>query len=439
MSNLPFFEYTEKPLPFSTEEAKKFEQFLVNNSLSEVFSITPSKIKAKNYVGVIKYKKHQFEILPKLLGKGEQDRDTILKNLFYMLSYTKKLDIKEKDVAKLSKCENPFLEVLIGIYANSLLDSLLRFIPKNYVLQEENLGWLKGKIKFNENIKENLTNKARFYCEYDEFFEDNLLNQLFNYVCLMLSKVTSNEQNRKTLKKIINIYSEVSFVPVNKEKIQNLKLSRSQMSFEKPFRLAKMFIENSSVEMSAKKFNTIALIWDMNLLFEEFIYEFIRKKFPEIRVEFQKKKNLIQESFLMDDEQNWQKRGTKRKITRSDIVLTLPNGQKVIIDTKYKELNDNQSNFDPADFYQVLAYKQLHRNKSEEVFPEVVLLYPQSLKNNSAFKWKHSVNNQNGDCVYIFSVSLCKDLKENIYLYQELDNLIEILKEEERVLCQQSL
>ena len=435
-NNKIFYEYkniTFEEAGLKPDEADALESFLASKKLNEVFSFSRSKITAKNYVGVIKYKNHQFEILPKLLANKETHSDqSILENLFYMLSYTRQLDIKNIDIAKLAKNKNHFLEILISIFANSLYENLLRYIPKNYVLREENLTYLKGKLKFNENIKYNSINKARFYCEYDEFCEDNLLNQLFYYVSVMLSKITSNEDNKKHLKQIINIYSEVSFVEITSEKIRNLTLSRSQMSFEKSYNLAKMFIEKSSVEMSSRKFKTIALAWDMNQLFEEFIYEFIRKNFKDIKVEYQKKAGMIKESHLLNGE-DWQKQRAKSKITRSDIVLTLypktENEQKIIIDTKYKELNNSQSNFDPADFYQVLAYKQLHSKK--EFSPDIVLLYPQSLVENSEFRWRHSVNNENNDYIYMFSVNLHEDLKNNKNkLYDEIEKLIKILQKE---------
>ncbi|MEI8389582.1 MAG: hypothetical protein WCG23_06810 [bacterium] len=419
MKSQTFFEYDfakdqdgkklELDSIFENEDAKKFELFLEKNKLTKVFNITQTSIQAQNYVGVIKYKNYQFEILPKLLGKNEEDRDTILKNLFYMLSYTKQLDIKDNDVAKLSKTENPFLEVLIGIFASSLLDSLLRFIPKNYVLQEDNLKYLKGKLNFTENTKKNIINKACFYCEYDEFSEDNLLNQLFYYVCLMLSQLTKTDENKRTLKQILNIYSEISFVQITKEKIRNLKLFRSQKSFEKSFNLAKMFIENSSVEISSKKFKTISLMWDMNLLFEEFIYQYLRKnqhKVPEIsKIRYQNNEKLVKKSVNLLEETN-HKRSFKN--TYTDILIELYDGRLIILDTKWKLNDGNKNEFKNADIYQLLAYKEIHNrlNENQQIYP--VLAYPLTKED---FAWQHEVDE--GKEVLLTCFDLRTNLKEN--------------------------
>ena len=169
------------------------ENYLERNKLSSALKVTASGVKARNFVGVIKYKNIQFEILPKLISeyeeedklsreKREEQNQTILKNLVFMLSYTKNLDVKSTNSAKLSKTENPFLEVLIREYAESLFESLKRLTPKNYIREEDNLNYLKGKLKFTENLRYNSANQAKFYCEFDEFSEDCVLNQLFNYV-----------------------------------------------------------------------------------------------------------------------------------------------------------------------------------------------------------------------------------------------------------------
>jgi 5-methylcytosine-specific restriction endonuclease McrBC regulatory subunit McrC len=99
--HIPLFEYQE--CKFSDLQIPKgvsnpfldnvfvdgLEKFLQKSGLDNILSFSRSGIKPASHVGVIKYKNIQFEILPKLLAKNE-NRDQILKNLLYMLSYTKK-------------------------------------------------------------------------------------------------------------------------------------------------------------------------------------------------------------------------------------------------------------------------------------------------------------------------------------------------------------
>ena len=341
----------------------KLQAYLKCQKLESALKVTRHGIKTKSWVGVIKYKNLHLEILPKLISEdanndkkiSEEERNIILKNLIFMLSYTKNLDIKTNDNAKLSTEKNPFIEILIREFATSLFEALKRLTPKRYVREEENLNYLKGKIKFSENIRYNCTNQAKFYCEYDEFSENNLLNQLFLFVSTCLYNISNNSYNKKTLKFIINYYSDISFVRFDKFKVRKIKLTRNQELFKKSFNLAKMFVEQTSVDLSKNKFENITLVWDMNKLFEEFIFELIKRKIPECSPIAQKTKRLLRST-----------QETKRD-TKVDILIQHP---QIIIDTKYKKFT-NFDDISSADIYQVTTYCLLHNYK------RAILLYPQ--------------------------------------------------------------
>lgn len=326
----------------------KLQAYLKCQKLESALKVTRHGIKTKSWVGVIKYKNLHLEILPKLISEdanndkkiSEEERNIILKNLIFMLSYTKNLDIKTNDNAKLSTEKNPFIEILIREFATSLFEALKRLTPKRYVREEENLNYLKGKIKFSENIRYNCTNQAKFYCEYDEFSENNLLNQLFLFVSICLYNISNNSNNKKTLKFIINYYSDISFVRFDKFKVRKIKLTRNQELFKKAFNLAKMFVEQTSVDLSKNKFENITLVWDMNKLFEEFIFELIKRKIPECEAIAQKPKRLLKRENVI------------RRDTRIDILIQNP---QVIIDTKYKKFTDFDD-ISSADIYQVTTY-----------------------------------------------------------------------------------
>lgn len=359
--NLVFKEYQEKEI--ENCDLDKLQAYLKCQKLGSALKVTRNGIKAKSFVGVIKYKNLHLEILPKLISKNannsneiqEEERSIILKNLIFMLSYTKNLDIKTNENAKLANEKNPFIEILIKEFATSLFEALKRLTPKKYVREEENLNYLKGKIKFSENIRYNCTNQAKFYCEYDEFSENNPLNQLFLFVSTCLYNISNNSYNKKLLKFIINYYSDISFVRFDKFKIQKIKLTRSQEFFKKPFNLAKMFVEKTSVDLSKNKFENITLVWDMNKLFEEFIFELIKRKIPECSPIAQKTKRLLRST------------QETRRDTKVDILVQHP---QVIIDTKYKKFT-NFDDISSSDIYQVTTYCTLYGYK------KAILLYPQ--------------------------------------------------------------
>lgn len=372
----------------------KLQAYLKCQKLDSALKVTRQGIKTKSWVGVIKYKNLHLEILPKLISAdvnndnkiSEDERSIILKNLIFMLSYTKKLDIKTNDNAKLATEKNPFIEILIREFASSLFESLKRLTPKRYVREEENLNYLKGKIKFSENIRYNCTNQAKFYCEYDEFSENNLLNQLFLFVSTCLYNISNNSYNKKTLKFIINYYSDISFVRFDKFKVREIKLARNQELFKKPFKLAKMFVEQTSVDLSKNKFENITLVWDMNKLFEEFVYEILKRQ-TSLSVSAQKGKRLLKNV------------DSKIRNTYVDILITKP--QKIVVDTKYKELQSIQD-FDNKDAFQVITYCLLHNTN------KAVLIYP---KFNNNINKNYELNIDKKVCPFFIENNPCNKEK----------------------------
>ena len=386
----------------------KLHHYLECQHLDSVLKVTPSGIETTSWVGVIKYKNTHFQILPKLICNNE-DKENILKNLIFMLSYTKKLDIKTSNESRLSTAKNPFIEILIREYAKSLFECLKRLTPKKYVREEDNLNYLKGKIKFAENIRYNSSNQAKFYCEYDEFSENNILNQLFLFVSTCLYNISNDSYNKKTLKFIINYYSDIQLVRFDKFKAEKIKLSRNQELFKKPFNLAKMFVEKTSVDLSKNKFENITLIWDMNKLFEEFVFEIMKKNETELGWKFtaQKGKRLL----AGDD--------NKKRDTYVDIFAE--NGKdKIILDTKYK-IFTGTDDFSNADVFQVSTYCLLHNAD------KAVLIYPRwnkEVPNVPSFK----LNTDERDIKINFkTIDLCyTNLKQ--HLEEIRDDIKEILK-----------
>lgn len=373
-----------------------------SKDLKNIFTFTSKGIKSTQHVGVFKYKNHQIEILPKLLAENNQDRKTLLANLLYMLSFTRHLDIKETDMAKISKYRNPFLEILIKIYADSLFDCLKRYIPKSYVSEEDNLNFLKGKLKFPKHILKNFANKSKFYCEYDEFSENNLLNQLFYFVSHSLYSLTFDNDNKRKLKFIIDFFWDIDLKKINQFKIRYLKLTKAQILFTKPFMLAKMFLEKSSIDISQHKISSIALIWDMNKLFEEFIFEFIKRHKDRIDeqlacLEPQKKKKLL--TYIKSEP--YENKDKEIGNTYVDILLQYTE-KCIVLDTKYKNNDGSIGNFLNADIFQMLAYETLHGTYKS------ILLYPAITAEDEAIHL-YKINQTNNNIV-----------TANIYLGYEL-------------------
>ncbi len=344
--------YAELGLTF--EKASKLKEFLESKQLSKALDFKLSGLKTGSYVGVIKYADFQLNIIPKIIGNTDS---ACLENLAFMLSYTRQLTIHTTGQAQLTNCKNPFLEVLIAHYADILLKALYRHIPHSYETRVANLPTIKGKIMFAQNIRQNLGNLARTYCQFDEFTPDNLINQTFKFVSYALQKLTKTPQTHQKLLKINAIYDEVELRPVSYAETQKIILNRNQTIFKEPLELAQMFLQNSTISLHNHTFTNLAILFDMNKLFEEFVYMALTRTHPQWNIKAQNTKQIITSINNIP--------GTDYNI-RPDIIVN----ENTIIDTKYKIIDLPNKKPSESDIYQMLTYSRFYGIKN------IILCYP---------------------------------------------------------------
>lgn len=340
-------------LGLNQEQAKKFQKFLEEKQLTHALDFGLEGITTCAHVGIIRFADFQLNILPKIIGEEDS---LCLENLMFMLRYTRKLEIHSMDSAEISQTKQPFLEVLIAHYANILLNALQRHIPHQYETQEDNLPTVKGRILFAKNHLVNATNLARTYCQFDEFTPDNLLNQTLKFVSHALQKLTSVSQTRQKLLKINAVYEDVTLRPVAYAETQKIILNRNHTMFKEPLELAQMFLQNSTISLHNHTFTNLAILFDMNKLFEEFVATALEQAFPG-QVKIQNKLKIIEDIDGIP--------GTSYTI-RPDILF----GKDTIIDTKYKRLSLPEDKPSEADIYQMLAYNRFYNRKN------IILCYP---------------------------------------------------------------
>ncbi|MCY4523889.1 MAG: hypothetical protein OXB84_04030 [Halobacteriovoraceae bacterium] len=374
-------EYKSDPASRFNPQEIKFLRHLSENLIprGKIFDIGPDSIRARNDVGVISFGRHQIEILPKLLGRSGK-KSSIIENLTHMLSYTDKMPVFDNEIGSLSSSQLDFLDIYIKIFAQKLSSALKRGIPHRYIIERDNLNFIKGKILIKENIKKNFIQKERIFCEYGSFSENNIINQTFRSVLEKILPLTRNDSIRPKLKHCLRYLADVKKKNITYHNIKAIKISKANAHVSEVFEMAKFFLKGLRQELSSGHEKVHAIIFDMNELFEEFIFKFLESKKSILgikEISFQRRKRLI------TDVTDLFSNKTSRKglmDTYLDIFITLKDGKKVIIDTKYKLLNeDGQHHFNikNADIYQMCTYQGLY---GYEKRPEILLLYPQNKK-----------------------------------------------------------
>jgi len=366
--NIILKEYeTTEPWDLNSKDILEAEK-LNKISKTEIFEIKANNIiRAKQYVWIVKINNKNIQVLPKIFW---DNNEKITKNLLYMLSYTKKLNIKESDIANLWKIDNLF-EIFIYIFSKWLIELLKKDFKKNYNLIQENSSFLKWKLLFSKHIKINLFNKSKFFIKYEKMDENILLNIFFNSLCNKLLKKTKSNINYKLLSQCCFILKDIdNKIFKTAQDLKSIKLNKKNISYKSIFSLWKMLYFWNSPDFSKNLEDNFSLLFDMNLLFEEFIVEFMKRNTKKIDQNINSISSQVANKYVF----------TNNKFTlKPDILVSYKDDNILIIDTKYKKLNKDKSNFwvSSWDIYQMFVYWMRYFWKFNiEKEKKIILLYP---------------------------------------------------------------
>ena len=337
-----------------------------------------NKIKFINYVGIIKVNNLIVEILPKISLSNDIIKDREM--LMFMLSKCNKLSVDIKELLNSNILNNSLLDILAKVFSKKLLSELAKGLYREYVSREEALSMIKGKILISKSIKENTINKNKMNCKYDEFTEDNLFNAILKRAINVILFSTKNDDVKKELNSINNIFSDVSDIYIPNNIILNYNLNRMNNRFLECFTLAKLILLNSSMDKSLGKENGFSILFEMNYLYEEYIGVLLKEVFNDTNISI----NTQEKSrYLL-----WNTLKERNEIAlKPDIVIYKDNKPKVIIDTKWKSSSINNIEiYSQSDIYQMYAYITTYAECEE-----CILLYPK-FEDISHSYWKLNQN-----------------------------------------------
>ena len=362
----------------SISEYKNICVYLKKNIGNKSIVYDYNKIKFINYVGIIKINNLIIEILPKISLSNDIIKDREI--LMFMLSKCNKLSVDIKELLNSNILKNSLLDILAKVFSKKLLNELQKGLYREYVSKEEALSMIKGKILISKSIKENTINKNKMNCKYDEFTEDNLFNAILKRAINVILFSIKNDDVKKELNIINNIFNDVSDIYVPNNIILNYKLNRMNNRFLECFTLAKLILLNSSMDKSLGKENGFSILFEMNYLYEEYIGVLLKEVFNDTNISI----NTQEKSrYLL-----WNTLKERNEIAlKPDIVIYKDNKPKVIIDTKWKSSSINNIEiYSQSDIYQMYAYITTYAECEE-----CILLYPK-FEDISHSYWKLNQN-----------------------------------------------
>jgi 5-methylcytosine-specific restriction enzyme subunit McrC len=367
-----------------TEELSRLYQYNDNNK-NIYFTGIRNGIKLKSYVGVIQIGGLTLEILPKAhnivahsLKQHGDVSNRWQKVLLYMLRECKLVRLDAVSEANLNKRYNSILDIYFEIFLDEVETLIKHGLIKKYQKNQGNVNALKGQLIFNKHIERNLIHQEQFYTKHEIYDSDHLINQILKRALLILKQISANFCIKDRISRINMDLPTITEVAIKKHDFERIPNNRKTQSYKEALKIAKMIILNYSPDIKNGHENMLALLFDMNALWEEYIYRMLVKSKPEdTDIKFQ------------DPQHFWETRTVKPDIV---IERNNENGDKetIIIDTKWRIPENNQ----PADN----ELKQMYVYNMYWNAPRSILLYPElnpQLENFGSF---HKGRNSDNYC-----------------------------------------
>jgi 5-methylcytosine-specific restriction enzyme subunit McrC len=318
---------------------------------NKYFTIIHKGILFNSYVGVIQIGGLTVEILPKADNNDNPDKKTWQNVLLNMLKVCKHIQVDNVSETNLNKKYNSILEVYFEMYLNEIENLVKKGLIKKYRRIQSNQNALKGKLVFSQNIQKNLIHKERFYCEHQLYDKDHLIHQILYRGLLILKDLVNNHLKDK-LSRLLFEFQDYQQVNINKSNFDKLVNDRKTTPYLRAIDISKMIILNYSPNLNSGNDNMLTLLFDMNKLWEEYIYRILQKHKPiGYLVSFQ------------NSDKFWE-----HKTIRPDIVIKNDKNENFVIDTKWKIIKENNPSDD--DLKQMFTYN-LHWKANN-----TMLLYP---------------------------------------------------------------
>lgn len=320
------------------------------------YSLIHNGVRFNEYVGVIQVGETTIEVLPK--ADRNEDKSYWQKMLIGMLQSVGIFDIHAPSSASLQLKANSILDLYFELFVSELEFLIHAGLVKKYKKTESNQNALKGSLNFPKHMSKNVVHKERFFVNYTIYDKDHKLHQILYKALKVLKQVNTNSVLNSKIGALFLDFPEVYDIKITETLFEKLHFDRKTVSYRTSIDIAKLILLNYHPDLSKGRNDVLALMFDMNLLWEQFVYKSLfRHKSKEEEIFAQHIRNFWKPQY-----------GYKSKMKPDIVLKNKITGKSIVLDTKWKNLNGY--NPSPEDLRQMFVYmKYFNANKVALVYP----------------------------------------------------------------------
>lgn len=216
---------------------------------------------------------------------------------------------------------------------------------QGYRMEESALPTVRGRIRFDDQIRDRFGVMPPVEVRYDEFTDDIELNRLIKAAIGRIGRVVvRSDDSRRALRSFDGIFVRVASIEYGRNAIPDPTFNRLNEHYKAAIRLAQLILRSTSFDVRQGEVSSLAFLIDMNRVFEDFVVFALRDEL-----------GLDERQFPQNG------RGKRLKLDelgriplKPDISWWADRRCLFVGDVKYKRTrNEGVPN---ADLYQLLAY-----------------------------------------------------------------------------------
>jgi len=335
-------------------QQKHFKALVKLNELhgNKYFTVGYKKITFQQYVGVLQVDDLCIEVLPK--ADRNAAKPGVWRNvLIDMLKATRKLKVNQVEHANVTKQSKHLLDIYFQWYLDEVQKLIHQGLIKKYDRKQGNLTSLKGKLVFAKQISQNLVHKERFYTEHQVYDKDHLIHRILHQALGVIEQFTRGGYLYGKCKSVQLDFPEVKVIQATAATFNQLTIGRKERPYTTALEIARLIILNFAPNVKSGNEKMIALLFDMNNLWEEYVLVQLKKACwnSDYRVLGQRSKTFWNGISL-----------------RPDMVVMKGDKTEFIIDTKWKIIDQHKPSTN--DLRQMYVYNEYWQA------PKAILLYP---------------------------------------------------------------
>lgn len=280
-----------------------------------------------------------------------------------------------------------------------------RGLLRGYLTEEDALHTVRGRIRFDEQIRRRYGIPLPIELRFDEFTEDILANRLVKAAMARLRHMTlRSSEARRGLGWIAAILENVSLLEFRRRNVPKVRFDRLNEHYRDVVGLARLILLHSEFESFRGDVRASGFLINMDKLFQEFVTQALREELGVSAATLQSEKKVpfdLDGSVKLEPDLTWWDGG---KCT-------------FVGDAKYKRID--VKSVPNADLYQILAYA------TALDLPGGLLIYAQGEAEAATYKIRHTCKQ-----LEVVSLDLTGSLKDVLDRVKDIACKIKSLRKE---------